>query len=409
MIINTWWQWIIRPLEKDIIQFTAWPWKFHELDCDWELLLKQVWKEHHLSPFFIEVIKTLNNLIFKLFWIPENLRNTEFVSLKETPEWWHVWYIPSWTWGMQRALHWICKSNWTLIVDTDTFSKIAIKEIKSYSRQTDVLEFPKWEWLIIWSEKFEQLVDNMKSWKYSTIYLTENWTTTWVNQSEAIDELIKIRNKNQNNTLIVVDAVSSQIFWKFRKQIPDVIFWADQKDIAISTWWWNILFNNRALARVYENKEEWLDVWWKIWLLGIYWTNDHRITSKWEMVYTPDVLEIYKKYLVMHHVIWNSAIRQEIAYTQEKARKMIKDSFLELWWLQLITQDERLQSLTSHVFSFNWKANELIFQLRKQLIAISPWFQDQENKIIRICTYSANTIEDVKILIEEIEEIFRVK
>ena len=288
--------------------------------------------------------------------------------------------------------------------------------MKDYWREFSEIKLPRWEALTVGSEQFTELEELMLSEEISTIHLTENWTTTWAEQAEAIQELVRIRNDNDLDIIITVDAVSSQMFWRLNRNpelLPDVIYWWNQKDTAIGSWGWNMLFNNRALARTNKLKKEWLDTWWKLSIWNGYWKNEKRMTANGQTMQTPAMEHIFKQLIVYQRVLWDDqAVRKAISESQHQAWVLIKNEAtswnLKDKWFELLTKNPESQSKTTHVIKVpEWiDAKALVKKLMERWIEISAgYWKEFGPKEIRICFYSANKVEQMQELVNALKEL----
>jgi aspartate aminotransferase-like enzyme len=375
--------------------------------------------QDHRGGFAKDLIKQSNGYIFDLFNIPEEKRNTEFNEGEEIPEGFHIGYTSSGTDGMERAIRAVFTKNKrdNVLVNTDNFSKVAGAEGSAFGREFNEVKFERGKGLKVGSEQFEELANKIKNGSVKTIHITENGTTTGVEQYEAITELVKIRNEAQTDVIIAVDAVSSQMFGRERdpENIPDIIYWGNQKDTAITSGTGNIMFSSRALKRAKELKEEGLDTGGKLGLESVYGKNEKRMAENGQTAQTPGMGEIAKQVIIYKRILEDKKIRENISQTQEDSREAIwnavnPDGKLGKLGFSMVTQDKELASHTTHVLKvpeyINAKkinAKELIAKLLKiSGIEISSGYGDLKESEFRICVYSANTLEQVNTIIDAI-------
>ena len=97
-------------------RMNAWPSEKHkvpdEIKINWTTYktseILDFTDRDHRSWFCKELIKSANQWIFEMFWIPEELRDAEFTTLEETPDWFHVCYTNSGSDWMARTVRWVC-------------------------------------------------------------------------------------------------------------------------------------------------------------------------------------------------------------------------------------------------------------------------------------------------------------
>jgi len=394
------------PIPDNTVKFTAGPSQQHEFSPDIQRLAERADAMSHRSAFAKQLISRANKQIFRLFGITEEKQNLEFnFDVPENnPPSWHVCWINSGTDGMERAIRAACPLMGTVLVNTDNFSAVAGQEMNASRRQFNEIKFERGEGLKIGSEKFEKLKKEVESGAISTIYITENGTTTGVNQREAIEELIRARNQSGSRTVIIVDAVSGQILGAEREQVPDIIFWGNQKDPAISTGCGNLLFNEKAIARAANLNHSGLDTGGKLGVLSAYGTNDKRFTEAGQTAQTPPMGLIYKQNILYGNLMNNGGEhRQKISAMQERAKEMITDTFCGHTGLRFLTHEKNLRSNTSHVLKVPERHDvaRIISALKERGFSISSGYGTFKDTEVRICVYSANTLAQIESLLDE--------
>ncbi|MFH1670585.1 MAG: hypothetical protein ABIA92_03275 [Patescibacteria group bacterium] len=399
------------PRPDNTIKFTAGPSQQHKLVSDLQQLVDQADQMSHRSQFAKDLISRANDCVFDAFGITEEQRNREFdfESPDENPEGWHVCWTNSGTDGMERAIRAGCPKDGTLLVNTDNFSKVAGQEMKASGRNFEEISFERGDALLEGCEEFEDISDRIKNGSIQTVYLTENGTTTGANQRGAIEALIRIRNASGSSTLIVVDAVSGQIFGVNREAIPDIIIWANQKDTAIGTGSGNLLFNNKALTRALEVSACGLDTGGKLGLESAYGNNKKRFTAIGQTAQTPPMGLIYKQLLVYQRILDNDGQEcRNIASVQEEAKKLIGDALCKEDDFELLTSNPSLQSQTSHVLRVPMGRDVpgIIRGLHESGFSISSGYGEFKDSEIRICVYSANTLAQIEDLIKKMKTFF---
>lgn len=377
----------------------------------------------HRGDFARGLIKGINRRIFDLFGIPEELRDHEFTKLKETPEGWHVCYTNSGMDGMRRALQAGCLEKGTWILHTDHYSDLAEFELHAMGRKT-------WDFRcerglgverrtgVMSDPLYDGMMEHVARGQYKTVLITENATTTGVDQSHFIQELVKTRNEAGSKTLIISDSVSAQILARERSgypDLPDMVFWANQKDPGIGPGSGHILFNNRALARVAEVRKNRLFSGGELGIEYAYAVHGKRKAKEGQTPHTPPMGELFKERAVLE-MLFNDEQeeRLNIHRTQWQARHLLFEvleggSLGELGYA-FLTQQPSLRSLTTHVIRVpeGMRAGELLQEVSKEGYDISPGYGEHKNEEIRICVYSANTLQHVKDALEILEKKTRI-
>ncbi len=398
------------PTPQDIERYTAGPSKIHRLCIkeDWEFrkILELAREESHRGEFAQFLIKGINIRVFDMLGISEDLRDADFTDFSETPEGWHVAHTNSGTDGMERTIRAACFAESTVLVDTDNFSRVAESEMKAMGRRYKAIRFQRGHALVGKEQReFRGIVEGMRDESIATLYLTENGTTTGANQSQAIQELVRIRDKEELNTVIVVDAVSSQIIGAEREYIPDIIFWANQKQPAIGPGSGILLFNNRALARAQEVQRSGLDTGGKLGIQAAYGTNEKRMAERGQTMQTPPMGELYRERIILERMYGTDERWKEVAELQLEARRLITEAVREgelgKKGISMVTEDPRIQSTTSHVMRLpeSISAQDLIKHMKEgpllHTLIQAGYGADYKDTEIRICVYSANTLSKI--------------
>lgn len=390
---------------KPFTSFTAGPSEVHQISDDRELALLYLKRRYeylqmtHRGKEAAELLKDVTRMLFEILHIPKELRDVPF-DPENTMNGWHVAFSSSGTDGMQKAIRAACEAEGTLLIDTDEFSEVAGKEMKEFGRKHEMNSFERGKGLKPGTPEFEEVAKKVEKGEIRTLYITENATTNGAYQRKAVEELVRRRNASGSKTLIVVDAVSSQIYgreWD-HTLLPDVIFWANQKDPGVGPGTGNVIYNNRALARAHEIS---LDRGGKLGLLAAEKINRDKPGNTPQ---TPALGLIFEQQVVLRQVTNpNGVERDRIQRMQKEARKRILEAMgsqgeLGSLGFSLVTDDPELLSDTTFVMRVpkGVSAKALAKALEeKHQIRVATGYGEFADEEIRICVYSANTIYQV--------------
>lgn len=365
----------------------------------------------HRSKEAKDLLMKTNELLFELFGIPEELRNKEFRNLNETPEGWHLAFTNSGSNGMAMCIRALCPMNTlaghpgTVLVDTDNFSAVAAEEMKEFGRKVEVRKMPRGGALTPGSEAMEQLKQDMADGTIKTLYLTENATTNGAFQPEAVKELVQFRNHHQCDTVIIVDGVSSPILGrKFDpRKLPDAYFWAGQKHMGVGPGIGGVLFNNRALAREEELRNNGLDTGGKLGLRAAYGTNKKRMAQTGQTPQTPPLGLIEREWMILRNAVNFPDITADIAKHQREILVAFVEALdggeLQKLGFRPVTPNRDLQSPTSLVMAVpeGVSAKAVVEAVIKKegVVLATGYGEEYADREIRIGAYSANTADDV--------------
>ncbi len=396
-----------EPDGPEITKLLVGPAKIHPVSPEQRVEFFAAHSMSHRGEFARILIKSVNAGVFDMIGVPLELRNHEFTSLSETPEGWHVLHTGGGTAGMYAAIAGACLPEGTLLVDNGFFANLAGEKMVTTGRSIqETVKFERGQGLIIGSPEFNKIATKIRERSISSIYLVENATTTGVNQSKAIQELVKIRNEAGTDVIIIVDAVSGFIMGgeEEREQLPDIIFWGNQKQTAIGTGSGELLFNNRALSRAIQIEDILhLDAGRSFGIRGAYGTEQNRMAKRGQTKNTPPMAELYRQLLVLQNMYGENQKWRDIAEMQLEARKLVHESLCEGgalggFGLELLTSESDLQSSTVHVLKFP-EGVDATRVLEKALelegVKIAPGFGPEREREVRIGVYSANLVGEV--------------
>jgi len=397
-----------KPDGPNITNLLVGPTKIHPVSPD---EMSEFFNAHtmsHRGDFAKTLIKGVNIGVFDMMGVPLELRNHEFTNLSETPEGWHVLHTGGGTAGMYAAIAGACLPEGTLLVDNGFFANLAGQKMEETGRSIqEIVTFERGQGLIIGSPEFDGIAEKIKNGSIKCIYLVENATTTGVNQSKAIQELVKIRDEANTNVIIIVDAVSGFIMGgeEERKRLPDIIFWGNQKQTAIGTGSGELLFNNRALARAMQIEDTLkLDAGRSFGIRAAYGTKEKRMAKRGQTQNTPPMAELYRQLLVLQNMYGENQGWKNVGKIQAKARQLIHEALdeggeLGEFGLRLLTSESDLQSSTVHVLKFpeGVDATKVLRKARDlEQVKIAPGFGPERETEARLAVYSAHEVADVK-------------
>ncbi len=385
---------------------TAGPSRVHVFARQFYELQRLVMETGHREPWGKALFKGDANATFELLGIPPEQRGTE--------DGWKLYYGGSGSDFIRRSLEAVCFEKGTVLLDNDEFSKVAERELADIGRLVpqNVMRFQAGEGLTVGSEHFEQIVEGMRSGVVTTVYFTLNATTTGVNQKEALEALVKLRDEEDMDVVIVADGVSAQWYAAKWKNLPDVLFTSFQKDAAIGAGESVCVSNGRARKRSEQVKKAGLPTGGK---LGV--TANNPIDAPAQ---TPNMWSIF-----MHRIVAEAMLqgrRGEVAAMQNGALASLTEALspggsLNDLGFRFLVQDPQLRTKTSHVITLpdGISSGPFIKALAQKGLVVSTGYNvkgvsDEENPKylqVRLCTYSASPMDIGDFFVGAAEEVVR--
>ena len=317
----------------------------------------------HRWPDFANICKSTDKSMRDFFNIPDNYK---------------IFYTYSATEWMEILIKNLVNKDLSIIVNW-VFWDLFVWEAESLKKHVEIIKNDSWERVEI----------NNININTDVLVFTANDTSTWIEYSPA--ELKAIREKF-NDKLIITDATSS--FWALNYDINSADAWlfSVQKNFWLPPWLGVIIINDKAIDKSLVLEKKWNDIWWHHKISNFLKFQETNHTPS-----TPNILLILALWFVVNQfikVFWDVDNLEK--KTLEKAKY-----FYDNIWLSILAKNINWLSKTTFVLETTDIENKDIFKkVYDNWFSISPWYWDNKTKNIRIANFPAHKLENLKKIVE---------
>ncbi|RIL04740.1 MAG: phosphoserine aminotransferase [Proteobacteria bacterium] len=225
--------------------------------------------------------------------------------------------------------------------------------------------------------------------------LTHNETSSGVMLPGA--EISKL--KERYNCLVAIDIVSSAPYLRFDLSKIDCAFFSVQKGFGLPAGMCVLIVSPDALNKA-QNLAK----------LGVSTGSYHSFTSlqqfakKHQTPETPNVLSIFLLSKVLED-LQNTGLAGICSQTEQKAA-LIYDAATRIPWLKPFVAEPVLRSMTTPVLELSGRTSEQVMAALSKLgLHLGKGYRPFEESHLRIANFPAQAIEDVKRLIQALEDL----